>query len=210
MGCSLKADGKKKPKRGVALRYIAALSFPLYSSSSKAYKWTPSPPSVKISNVALKANWFPVKSRGEATKTDYVLSWWWKPWKKSSIGFETRPAAHWCLTSFLYHFTLKAKRSEYEATTWASYSKLSFPPASLNRLSLTPLAPAPTAHVPEDEKEQSVWEGEYELHFFLPPTVFLQVAPFRMRHQRPALQGIIGSISPDYSVQTSSKWRRLE
>lgn len=83
-------------------------------------------------------------------------------------GPESRPAAHWCFTFFSCHFPLKAKRSEYEATVWPSYSKLSFPPTSLNRLSLTPLAPAVTAHVLESKKGQSA-ERENLGSTFLPP-----------------------------------------
>lgn len=123
-----------------------------------------------------------------------------RPWTRDQTGC---PLMFHLLSC---HFTLKAKRSEYEATTPPSYSKLSFPPASLNRLSLTPRAPA--AHVLENKKRQNA-ERESTSWAFSPPA-FFHVTPFRMHHQRPELHSIISSISLDYSVQTSSKRRRQE
>lgn len=76
-----------------------------------------------------------------------VGEWWQKgpcpqlameAMKAIARGPETRLVPYWCFTSFSCHFTLKAKRSKYEATRWPSYDKLSFPTASLNRVSLTP------------------------------------------------------------------------
>lgn len=73
MGSNLRADGKRpvEPERGVAPPYMALLSSVFFLF--KSLKCTLTLPTLKISNTPLKAHWFPVKRRGEVTKTDLVL-----------------------------------------------------------------------------------------------------------------------------------------